>query len=267
MLPAESITELGWRAAHLSRTTSIRLLALLTVALVSIGCVTVGPVASGATPSVPPSGATLAPIPTGVTTPRPSGTPLVTLPPTDAPTLPPTATPTTAPTETATTAPTESPTTAPTDTASPTDGATPAPTLNFSLPAIYGSTALTAGFVPDPFTIAVQGGGPAGAEYIEDDVCRGFTTVEPTFSVQYTSGSPTLLRFYFIPDGPGDPTMIVNGPSSTYSCGDDSNDTFNPMVDFDTPASGRYDIWVGTYAPGTTLAGTLYVTELVTNGT
>jgi hypothetical protein len=133
---------------------------------------------------------------------------------------------------------------------------------------VFGSTALTAGYVPDPFTVAVDAGGPVSASYVEPvdaSACRGYTTAAPTFSVNYTSGSALRLRFYFIPTDAGDPTMLVNSPAGNYQCGDDSNGTFNPQVEFSDPSSGRYDIWVGTYASDTTLSGTLYVTELDSN--
>ena len=34
------------------------------------------------------------------------------------------------------------------------------------------------------------------------------------------------------------------------------------MVEFEEPAEGQYDIWVGSYSSGEMIAGTLYITEL-----
>jgi hypothetical protein len=230
-----------------------RIATVVAVALVTIGCVSIGPLASG---SALPSGATL--VPTGIPTassgasveptrkPRPSRNP------TQAPTDQPTATASTEPTATATTEPTATASTA----------VTPSPTLNYSLPAVYGSTSLSAGFVPDPFTVGVTSGGPANATGVGTG-CYGYTSAAPSFSVNYTSGTTTLLRFYFI--GTGDTTMIVNSPSATYSCVDDSFGTTNPTVDFNTPSSGRYDIWVASYNSADAINGTLYVTEISTN--
>ncbi len=106
--------------------------------------------------------------------------------------------------------------------------------------------------------VSVTGGGPASVSYLGSG-CSGHTTVAPTYSVNYTSGSFSLLRFYYI--GDGDATMIVNSPSAAFPCVDDSFGTLNPTVDFNTPSSGRYDIWIGTFASGDSSAGTLYVTE------
>ncbi|HYI23678.1 MAG TPA: hypothetical protein VEX62_13695 [Candidatus Limnocylindrales bacterium] len=210
----------------------------------------IGPLASGSVPL--PSGATLPPtgIPTALSgaTVEPTRKPRPSRNPTQAPTDQATATATSAPTATASTEPTATASTA----------ATPAPTLNFSLPGVYGSTALTSGFVPDPFTVGVTSGGEASASYLGGG-CYGYTTAAPTFSVNFTSGDFTLLRFYFI--GAGDTTMIVNSPAGTYSCVDDSFGTTNPTVDFNVPSSGRYDIWVASYNPADAISGTLYVTE------
>lgn len=181
-------------------------------------------------------------------------------------TLPPPATPSgtlSTSTATSTTTATATATLASTATATATSTSpAPVPTLNFALPAVYGSTALTAGFVPDPFSVGVTAGGPASASYLGGG-CYGYTTSAPTFSVNYTSGSASVLRFYFI--GSGDTTMIINTPFNTFSCVDDSFGTLNPTIDFNNPSSGRYDIWVASYAEGGNIGGTLYVTELSGN--
>jgi hypothetical protein len=131
--------------------------------------------------------------------------------------------------------------------------------LNFSLPAVYGSTALTSGFVPDPFSVGITAGGPVSSNYLGGG-CYGFTTSAPTFSVNYTSGGATLLRFYFI--GSGDTTMLINTPSGNFVCVDDSFGTLNPTLDFNNPSSGRYDVWVATYAEGASIGGALVTTEI-----
>lgn len=102
-------------------------------------------------------------------------------------------------------------------------------------------------------------GGDAGASYLGGG-CGGFTTSAPTFSVRYTAGRESLLRFYFVASS-GDTTMIVNTPSGAYECDDDSFDTLNPTVDFEAAEGGRYDIWVGTFSQGVSIDGTLFVTE------
>jgi uncharacterized protein YraI len=132
------------------------------------------------------------------------------------------------------------------------------PTLNFSLSPNYGSTALTSGFVPDPFTVAMTSGGNVDVSYLGGG-CTGFASSAPDYRVNYTSGGFPTLRFYFI--GSGDTTMIINTPGGSYVCVDDSFGTLNPTIDFNAPSSGAYDVWIGSFASGTFVSGTLNVTE------
>lgn len=131
-------------------------------------------------------------------------------------------------------------------------------TLDFSKPPNYGSTSLTSGFVPDPFTVGITSGGSVNVSYLGGG-CTGFATSAPDFSVNYTAGAFPTLRFYFV--GNGDTAMIVNDPTGTYRCADDSFGTLNPTIDFNSPSSGRYDIWIASFSAGTFVSGTLFVTE------
>ncbi|MDX2140580.1 MAG: SH3 domain-containing protein [Chloroflexota bacterium] len=173
-------------------------------------------------------------------------------------------TPTAGPTATAPATATPTATSAATATATSTATATPAPvaTLNFSLPPIFGSTSLTSGFVPDPFTVGITAGGPANVSYLGGG-CTGFTSTAPSFSVTYTSGAFPTLRFFFV--GSADTTMIINAPNGSYFCSDDSFGTLHPTIDFNSPSSGRYDVWIGTFSSGGSVGGTLSVTESTGN--
>ena len=42
--------------------------------------------------------------------------------------------------------------------------------------------------------------------------------------------------------------MVVNDPYGNFYCVDDSFGTVNPTIDFNNPAGGSYDIWIGSYA-------------------
>ncbi len=96
--------------------------------------------------------------------------------------------------------------------------------------------------------------------------CTGFATSAPDFSVNYTSGAFPTLRFYFIAtDSAKDTTMIINTPGGGWVCNDDSPATLNPMIDFSSPATGRYDVWIGSFTSGTFNSGTLHVTENTAN--
>ncbi|GAA0611619.1 hypothetical protein GCM10009422_03140 [Brevundimonas kwangchunensis] len=130
-----------------------------------------------------------------------------------------------------------------------------------SATATYGSVRLSAGFTPDPHSISLTAGGSIDATNIGSP-CRGSIARAPDYEVTYTSGSMPL---YFYVNATSDTTLVVNGPDGRWYCDDDSNGGVNPQVTFNTPRSGTYDIWVGTYGGGTTPA-TLFVTELSTDG-
>ncbi len=133
--------------------------------------------------------------------------------------------------------------------------------LDWRLQPTYGETDLTSGFSPDPFERAMTSGGPVDVSYLGPD-SRGFATVAPAFDVTYEAGALPLLRFYFVADTAEDTTLIINGPDGSWHCNDDAPGTIDPMFDFTNPASGLYDVWIGSYEAGATIEGVLHVTEL-----
>jgi hypothetical protein len=192
------------------------------------------------------------PVPTAEPTPTQAPTP--TQPPTAAPTTPPTNQPTQPPTAPPTQPPTAQPTAPPT--------APPADQLDFTAEPNYGLLELESGFAGDPRTRDMISGGSVDASYITG--CTGYATSAPDYSVRYTVDAFTsLLRFYFV--GDGDTTLIVNGPTGSWYCSDDSYGTTNPTVDFEDPISGRYDIWIGSYLRDVPVTGQLSITELSIN--
>ena len=173
-----------------------------------------------------------------------------------------------APTDTpsATEEPTEAPSEEPSE--QPSEAASEAPAgdeLDYRLEPNFGSEDLTSGFTPDPFSAEVTSGGPIDASYLGGD-CRGYATAAPDFDVTYTAGDLSLLRFYFVADDADDTTIIINAPDGSWHCNDDAPGTIDPQFDFQDPASGLYDVWIGSYQSGAEVDGTFYVTELESNG-
>ena len=88
--------------------------------------------------------------------------------------------------------------------------------------------------------------------------CTGYINAEqPDFRVQYEAGDYPLS---FLVESVADTTLIINAPDAQWYCNDDF-DGANPMVMFDYPESGQYDIWIGHYGDGSTHAATLEITE------
>ena len=133
---------------------------------------------------------------------------------------------------------------------------------NYNQNPTYGAVQLNSGFQPDPFRVSLQSGGPIDASQTIGGSCRGFVANAPDYRVSYTSGSLPLI--ISVASG-ADTTLVVNGPDGRWYCDDDGgNAGLNPSLRWNSPPSGQYDIWVGTYSnPGFNPA-TLTISELYT---
>lgn len=132
---------------------------------------------------------------------------------------------------------------------------------NYNLAPAYGTVNLNAGFTPDPQVVSVQSGGNINANSISSS-CRGFIADAPDVRLNYSSGSfPLILSV----NSNADTTLVVNAPDGSWYCDDDSgNAGMNPMVRFNSPQSGQYDIWIGTYGSATLQPAQLHISELYT---
>jgi len=163
----------------------------------------------------------------------------------------------TPPTTTTTTSPPPPVTTITTSTTTTTQ---PGPTLDPSAEPRYGTHKLVAGFLQDPATYLVYAGGPVDLSAAVGDGCVGWAASNPDLRLDWAGD--TRLRFYFIPDDPNsDTVLVINDPSNTWHCADDSYGTPHPTVDFNPSQRGFYDIWVATYGEGTPVPGTFHITE------
>lgn len=123
----------------------------------------------------------------------------------------------------------------------------------------YGTINLRTGFEPDPNVIAVQSGGNLDASRV-DSHCAGFITSAPDVRVVYTAGDLPLIISVA---SSSDTTLVVNGPDGRWYCDDDGGvNGLNPAVRFNHPASGRYEIWVGTYGHAALQDARLNISEL-----
>ncbi len=132
---------------------------------------------------------------------------------------------------------------------------------DFSLDPNYGSANLRSGFTPDPHRVRLQSGGPIDASVV-DSSCRGYISRAPDYRVRYTSGRLPLI---FSVESSSDTTLVINGPDGRWYCNDDGGEGLNPSIRFETPRSGQYDVWVGTYGGTTLQSAILDVSELYSN--
>jgi hypothetical protein len=136
-----------------------------------------------------------------------------------------------------------------------------APTVaqDFTEAPAFGSVRLNAGFLPDPHVRNLTAGGSIRAQD-RFSSCRGYIANAPDYSVYYTAGSSPLI---FTVDADRDTTLVINGPDARWYCDDDGAESpLNPLVRFNNPQSGRYDVWVGTYSTGAGVPASLFVSEI-----
>ncbi|MDX2275346.1 MAG: peptidase S1 [Hyphomonadaceae bacterium] len=139
--------------------------------------------------------------------------------------------------------------------------ASPASAQDYSLNPTYGTASLTSGFTPDPYVVNVRSGGSINAAGIGSP-CAGFIANAPDVRLQFSAGSLPLI---ISAASSSDTTLVVNAPDGRWYCDDDSgNNGLNPMVRFNNPSSGQYDIWVGTYGNASTQPAQLNISELYT---
>lgn len=137
--------------------------------------------------------------------------------------------------------------------------ALPAAAQNMNAAPTYGTVNLTAGFTPDPRVVAVQSGGTINAENLSSS-CRGFIANAPDVRLVYTRGSYPLILSVA---SSADTTLVVNAPDGNWYCDDDGGvNGLNPSLRFNNPASGRYEIWIGTYGNASLQDARLHISEV-----
>ncbi|MEK9586546.1 MAG: hypothetical protein VW039_10180, partial [Halieaceae bacterium] len=111
---------------------------------------------------------------------------------------------------------------------------------------LYGTARLTAGFTDDPYPVEVLAGGQATVGHLGPE-CVGFITdSQADFILEYQAG---ISELGFFVTSEVDTTLIVNDPRGNWHCSDD-NEYVNDAgagINFFTPISGSYHVWVGTY--------------------
>lgn len=125
-----------------------------------------------------------------------------------------------------------------------------------------GTTDLHAGFIPDPFSITLTGGGSVDVAAQELGAnCTGYTSREPNLTLNW-SGQSGRMGIFFVSSSGQDPTLLVRSPQGSWHCNDDfTGGVLDPMVEIASPAAGEYDIWVGSWTKDEIVSGTLSVTE------
>jgi hypothetical protein len=136
--------------------------------------------------------------------------------------------------------------------------------VNTSRSGAYGQVTLNSGFEPDPHSVTLTAGGTEDASSLSGD-CVGMIAQRADFTLRYRQASS--LPLIISATSEADTTLAIRAPDGRWYCDDDSGGSLNPMVRFDTPRNGRYQIWVGTYGADSAPA-VLHISEIasVTTG-
>lgn len=132
---------------------------------------------------------------------------------------------------------------------------------------ITGLTPSTSAFVfdaaaSDPYAIpGALAGGAVDVGSLNPD-CPGTYTALPAFGFVLPQPTPYLRIFFVSDDASADAALIVQMPDGTWYCADDSPHSKQPIVDvIGNLATGSVSIWLGSFNPGESISGTLYLTR------
>ncbi|WP_064971819.1 hypothetical protein [Aurantiacibacter marinus] len=122
----------------------------------------------------------------------------------------------------------------------------------------YQTASLSGGFTPDPYVVYVSSGGSIPASNISPE-CAGYVSMAPDVRLNFSPGS---LPLFITSESSADTTLVVNAPDGQWYCDDDSGDGMNPLITFDRPLNGRYEIWVGTFGDTSSSQASLRISEI-----
>lgn len=123
----------------------------------------------------------------------------------------------------------------------------------------FGTVTLENGFEEDPHQVELVAGGTMDAAVMAGGDCVGNVAGRPDVDLMYTAGNDWQLNLYVTSET--DTTLVVNLPDGTWVCNDDA-EGYNPALNFETPQSGLYNIWIGTYGDSDNGAATLNISEI-----
>jgi len=130
---------------------------------------------------------------------------------------------------------------------------------DYRLNPIYQNISLSGGFTPDPYVINLQSGGVNNTAQTLGGSCRGYVATAPDVRLNFRAGSLPLIISV---NSGSDTTLVINGPDGRWYCNDDGGNGLNPSVRWNSPMSGQYDIWVGTYGSSGNANAQLHISEL-----
>ncbi|WP_458527006.1 hypothetical protein [Onishia taeanensis] len=138
--------------------------------------------------------------------------------------------------------------------------ASSAQALNWQAAPLYETLELKSGFQPDPHQITLSAGGSTAASEAGPN-CSGFVNGDkPDLDINFQAGQFPLTIYV---ESEADTTLVVYDAEGNWHCNDDYSTVggTNPALQWSSPTSGNYNIWVGTYTPGEMPQSTVKISE------
>ena len=131
---------------------------------------------------------------------------------------------------------------------------------NWAMRPNYGQTQLTASGLEEAHVLELDAGGYVDMQQRLEQ-CAGFITENPDYRVTYDAGDGEAPLIFSV-NSQADTTLVINGPDGRWHCDDDGGVLGrNPMLMFEAPQSGQYDIWVGIYGAAETAPARLMISR------
>lgn len=122
----------------------------------------------------------------------------------------------------------------------------------------YATVNLRAGFEPDPREVPVEAGGDREATGVGPECAGWIDFFRPDVDLNYTNGQFPLYISVFAST---DTTLVMNDPAGNWICNDDLEGV-HPGIVIQRPASGNYNIWIGTFERSSPQRATLRISEI-----
>lgn len=123
----------------------------------------------------------------------------------------------------------------------------------------YTTVDLSAGFMPDPWKQSLQAGGNDRVSSGLGYGCTGYINGSaPDVDLNYTAGRTSL---YFHVSASVDTTLVILDPHGNWHCSDDAIGR-DPLVAFDAPLDGNYNVWAGIHGESRLASAELRITEI-----
>lgn len=129
--------------------------------------------------------------------------------------------------------------------------------LNWEAVPTFGTVDLSAGTAPVSRQQKLRAGGDYDVALTLNDCAGNINAAAPDIDINYEAGSHSL---YLQVEAEEDTTLIVFDPQGDWHCNDDALDR-NPLLVFDEPVSGNYNVWVGVFGSSQTAPANLHIRE------